>query len=208
MGVLDIVSCTVWAFGVFCVEQYGRFGYCVSISPGVLGIVSRSVRAFWVLCLEQAMRNYDRQAIKATWQPFIYWLEKALNSLEPVPSRTALYRGIGIPFIMRTFYTGKVVTWPSFTSTSVNHDVATSFLSSGSGLVFVLRTRQGRAVGHLSEFPWEEEVLLPGNSQFRVERLMEPIFGDAGEIIEKEITSEMAAQKSQVIIYMTEVGQK
>eukprot|EP01004_Peranema_trichophorum_P006378 NODE_519_length_2644_cov_35.337564_g444_i2.p1 GENE.NODE_519_length_2644_cov_35.337564_g444_i2~~NODE_519_length_2644_cov_35.337564_g444_i2.p1 ORF type:complete len:828 (-),score=154.02 NODE_519_length_2644_cov_35.337564_g444_i2:160-2589(-) len=137
------------------------------------------------------------------WEPFIFWVESALLSIEPISETVPLYRGVNkikgkVEYSMREYYRGNKVIWPAFSSSSTDKDVALSFLSNKHGLLFQLTSYNGRKIHMYSDFPWEDEVLFPSNSVFKVVSNSEPIYDDLnGEVIQNPIREKRALEVSK-----------
>ena len=119
----------------------------------------------------KAMRDNCREGLNL-WREFIWFLDQAL--LDPrfkgnkAPA-AILWRGVKLRFPLDRYAKDKIVTWPSFSSTSTSTAVAKGF-GDGVGTRFRLLDCGGAAmdIAKYSKFPEEEEWLLPSNSRFMV----------------------------------------
>eukprot|EP01006_Ploeotia_vitrea_P023469 TRINITY_DN55964_c0_g1_i1.p1 TRINITY_DN55964_c0_g1~~TRINITY_DN55964_c0_g1_i1.p1 ORF type:complete len:857 (+),score=115.26 TRINITY_DN55964_c0_g1_i1:47-2572(+) len=118
----------------------------------------------------RVMREGDTDGIEL-WRPIIYYVEEGLKCLPPTSGR--VLRGIRVPNLdVQQFKPGAELTWAAFSSTSLNYRVAVFFLREEKGVVFDIRDQKcGRLISPYSQFPMEEEVLLPPNQKLRVESL-------------------------------------
>jgi len=109
------------------------------------------------------------------WYPYIWHLNEALDSLEPVSAR--VYRGVSAKLDLQMYATGKEVMWSAYSSTSTSSSVAIDFFSAKGageqGVLFVIEAQTGRDISSCSAYPDEAELLLPRNSQFVVTGISE-----------------------------------
>ena len=123
--------------------------------------------------MNASMRKRDETALNL-WRPFIFHLDKALAKLSCFTQ--TLWRGVGVTFDDRVYAHGEIVSWPAFSSSSLDIRVAQDFFMGKEqevregGTLFLLKTKYGRRVYTYSKFPEEREVLFPSNSTFRVTR--------------------------------------
>eukprot|EP00668_Euglena_longa_P033649 GGOE01043248.1.p2 GENE.GGOE01043248.1~~GGOE01043248.1.p2 ORF type:complete len:473 (-),score=149.25 GGOE01043248.1:226-1644(-) len=121
-----------------------------------------------------AMRDRDPVRI-AFWRPMIFYLTKALGRL-PCAGAQTLYRGISSAVSPAIYSAGKTVTWPSFSSSTMEAAVASDFLKGAPAVtVFHIQSERPRAIAVFSQFPEEEEFLFPAGSILKVDRVEEEV---------------------------------
>ena len=96
---------------------------------------------------------------------------KKILAATPKENRTkTVYRGVNVQFSAEA---GQIVRFGSYTSTTANVAVAEEFQKTASGTLFVIVTKIGAPIKMLSQFPEEDEVLLPPCEAFSVDRVEE-----------------------------------
>eukprot|EP01006_Ploeotia_vitrea_P063040 TRINITY_DN84843_c0_g1_i1.p2 TRINITY_DN84843_c0_g1~~TRINITY_DN84843_c0_g1_i1.p2 ORF type:complete len:117 (-),score=10.33 TRINITY_DN84843_c0_g1_i1:58-408(-) len=107
------------------------------------------------------MRSANKEELHR-WRTVVYHLHHALAALPVAKGR--LLRGISLPTIDFNLYKpGTEITWSAFSSTSFNYKVA----------VYFAQAHCGRLLSPFSQFPMEEEIVLPPNTRLKVESLHE-----------------------------------
>jgi len=115
--------------------------------------------------LNAAMRKRDERMI-AFWRPFIWELDQALMALPPYVGKS--YRGISCVMDPKVYATSRRICWPSFSSASESRTVAEVFARGDAGTLFFLQSTNAKAIGTVSRFPDEAEVMFAPNSLFEV----------------------------------------
>ena len=90
---------------------------------------------------------------------------KILGSVSTGSRTKIVYRGVGIQF---HGHVGQEIRFGSYTSTTGSKSVADEFMKSVDGTMFVLKTKLGAPISILSEYPDEEEVLVPPYEVFKI----------------------------------------
>lgn len=121
--------------------------------------------------VNKALREKDRNKIEP-WKKYIFLLLHALKVLEPTKS-VELFRGANLKLenLGEKYEPGKVFTWTAFSSTSTSMVGAGKFLGNKEKVFWLLKLKEpfhGRSLKEFSEFPNEDEVLLPPNMRFKV----------------------------------------
>eukprot|EP00760_Papus_ankaliazontas_P014049 PhM_4_TR15947/c0_g3_i2/m.50137 len=106
--------------------------------------------------------------------PLIHFIEQAFTQLPKHDLMVSqLYRGLDIN-LEATYSSVSFVRWTAFSSTTASHTVVHEFLKSRpgqhstEGTIFLIRSRNGILISDFSEFPKEDEVLLPPNSLLKI----------------------------------------
>ena len=95
---------------------------------------------------------------------------KILGSLPKESQVKTVYRGTGIQFSASV---GQRIRFGSYTSTTMSKSVADRFMSgTSSGTMFIAITKLGVPIKMLSQFPNEEEVLVPPYEIFHVSSIV------------------------------------
>ena len=108
------------------------------------------------------------------YRGYILHLLKALRKLKRVPtSGTTLYRGVydtSLKFDEDHYRVGNILTWPAFTSTTLDEDVAYKFVRDAAQSIFfeIHGAFIGYSIKTFSGYPKENEVLLEPDTTFRV----------------------------------------
>ena len=132
---------------------------------------ARPVEQSFYVFLNNALASRDPAVVT----PFASYVLLLLEAMRRMPAHyEAVYRAVGIN--LRAYYgtarmNGEVVTWPRFSSCSVNVTIANDFLEGEpTGTIFAVTLTTGRArnISQFSTMPNEEEVLLSPNSRFTV----------------------------------------
>eukprot|EP00971_Amphidinium_carterae_P130785 2590737-Amphidinium_carterae.1 len=115
---------------------------------------------------------------------YIFNTERALSNMPAhVSSRAGpVFRGMNALLPRVVYAPAAKITWQSFTSCTKKQQVILSFLDKLpgrklQGSVLVIDSTTAKDISHVSEYPHEEEVLLPPNSQFEVK----VVVSDVGE---------------------------
>jgi hypothetical protein len=115
--------------------------------------------------LNAALRSREDGKFKA-WTPFIYYLNKALDSLPNI--ETTVHKGMRNSKDHANKYDGtKIVHWSGYSSTSTDIEVAKKF-AGPDGLVLVIGVLNAKNVQAYSWFGKEEaELMLSPNMEFQ-----------------------------------------
>eukprot|EP00756_Hemistasia_phaeocysticola_P037635 Hpha_TRINITY_DN16709_c3_g5::TRINITY_DN16709_c3_g5_i1::g.78186::m.78186 len=111
---------------------------------------------------------------------FIYFLQQGLQTKAyalPQQGGGRYYRGIKgvVVSALGGYESGRLVRWPSFSSSSADQGVACSFAQGGgAATVFTIKGHYCRNISPNSRFCREEEWLFPANASMRVEQLLSP----------------------------------
>lgn len=137
--------------------------------------------SFLYRTVNEALRQNDRSKFD-TFGPFCYLMFYFCNPygvkcgetfLQPFYDDVILYRGCNLTFEQIRQYRSALHTtkvWQSFTSTTKNRQLAEIF----GNTLFILHVKQCSRVAdisHFSNFPEEEEVLLPSGTCFKIEKV-------------------------------------
>ncbi len=95
---------------------------------------------------------------------------KILATQRQDSSLRVVYRGVGLKFSSKV---GETIRFGSFTSTTGKLSVSEAFQEGDDGTLFVIKTKIGASISMLSEFPNEDEVLIPPYEIFRIEKIEE-----------------------------------
>lgn len=108
--------------------------------------------------LNKALRDEDRDALK----PWFPYLKLFIAALEKLPSTIGpVWRGVSSD-VGSVFGDGKLHTWWSINSCSMDLSVVKGFLGK-MGTLFLIETVNGKNISQFSAFPNEKEVvLMPG----------------------------------------------
>lgn len=132
------------------------FKYCGMTVAEIHSIVNYTM--FGYQSLNQALRQGGES--RATHKPFEEILNSALEKLQSYDD--LVKRGGNLPpAILATHNVGNIVTYPSFTSTSVGYGFDGDH-------TFVIKSKTGKYIGPLSSSPDEEEVLFKSGARFKV----------------------------------------
>eukprot|EP01006_Ploeotia_vitrea_P024665 TRINITY_DN57481_c0_g1_i1.p1 TRINITY_DN57481_c0_g1~~TRINITY_DN57481_c0_g1_i1.p1 ORF type:complete len:235 (-),score=18.79 TRINITY_DN57481_c0_g1_i1:61-684(-) len=129
----------------------------------------------------KAMREHNPVEI-SRWRPVIYHVWSALKALPcigsshttvPSPVGLRMLRGVRMPIDARVLQVGRELCWSAFSSTSLDPKVAVAFVDGTKGVVWDIRNAGacGRLIAPFSQFPLEEEVVLPPNTKLRIESI-------------------------------------
>jgi len=126
----------------------------------------------WYEFLNSALVSSDRN-VTLKWKYYLYYLFSALRKIPPKPMQQPVYRIVNcnlLHLFPNKYKIGNILTWYSFTSTSVNISTLSTFLTQGlEKTVFIITdTFSGRDIQHYSSHPGEEEILLPPTSRFEI----------------------------------------
>jgi hypothetical protein len=115
--------------------------------------------------LNAMLRSREKSKFKA-WTPFIYYLNKALDSLPNI--ETTVYKGMWNAKDHVDKYDGtNVVQWSGYSSTSTDIEVAKKF-AGPNGLVLYINVRRAKNVQSYSWFGEKEaELMLSPNMEFQ-----------------------------------------
>jgi len=118
-------------------------------------------------------RQNAKEQLTQKWKYFIYYTQKAIISLPGPTSETILYRGQSfIPEDIGTWRKGTVIVWPAFSSCTANEAIAMKFANreKTGGVLFeiIVQVNQGCYLTDYSDYPNEQEVLLPTFCKFEV----------------------------------------
>ena len=124
--------------------------------------------------MNRALRENDKTKTD-TLAPFCYFLTEAIWSdvLANERFKATAYRGVNLdPDSIRLFQEaiGTHKCWYGFTSTSRNREVA-EFFSANVLFIIDLSCTGGLDISLYSQFPDEEEVILPPGTTFRIDRV-------------------------------------
>eukprot|EP01036_Dinobryon_divergens_P061993 gene61993-biopygen37145 len=130
--------------------------------------------------LNKALREQDRNKLK----PFvkILWLlMHALKKARPCPD-PVIYRGVKLD-LSNVYHKGQTVIWQGFTSTTTSLDVLRQNLLLGTTsprtlFHIELTSDRARMISDLSMNSGEKDVLLPPNSRFEVESVLNSSIDD------------------------------
>jgi len=97
------------------------------------------------------------------------------DSLKTLPSFNGqVYRGVDFKVSENIYREGAIVTWNQCSSTSSDPRVIKEFLGGkngkAEGTIFIIHSRRGKSISHLSQYPEEKEVLFMANTQLRVQK--------------------------------------
>mmetsp|Transcript_13987 Transcript_13987/g.27769 ORF Transcript_13987/g.27769 Transcript_13987/m.27769 type:complete len:298 (-) Transcript_13987:229-1122(-) len=155
MAILQIVNVSMADSLVAAVLAYTKETPNVYLK---LNMACRTPGGYWDRVLE-AFRDY------------LYHLDRSIQALPNFSGQA--FRGITDSSLSAAYRVGDVVTWQQFSSTSKVARQAFTFLvkdgNTLSGSLFVLQVLTGKELELCSEYPQEQEVLLPLNSHFRVD---------------------------------------
>ena len=121
--------------------------------------------------LNRALRNRKSDAGPfQLWQPFLFFLMRALDRLPPW--KGTVFRGgnegIDQATVHRDYPRGRPIQWAAFSSTSLSARAVRPFVDKKVGVIFNIKVVTGRDIGKYSYFPKENEVLLTPNTRFTV----------------------------------------
>eukprot|EP01106_Pelomyxa_sp_JSP_P003940 TRINITY_DN1599_c0_g1_i1.p1 TRINITY_DN1599_c0_g1~~TRINITY_DN1599_c0_g1_i1.p1 ORF type:complete len:355 (-),score=37.74 TRINITY_DN1599_c0_g1_i1:227-1291(-) len=116
--------------------------------------------------MNKAMREENQAALEQL-RPMIFHVSVALSKLPCVPA-CCVYRGINVVLEKTAYRRDSEFIWNAFSSTSRNVEVGKSFCAGAVGTLFLLHVNTGKNISQYSQFPNEEEVLMPPNSRFHV----------------------------------------
>lgn len=132
-----------------------------------------SAESFLYKLVNISLRNNDLSKID-TLGPFCYLLYHRLR-LDRVRGDQILYRGMNLTDEMLNEYkqtVGKEVTWPAFTSTSKNRQVAEIYSANTLFTIFLKDTwRPQNDISQISYYPDEQEVLLSPFHKFTINKV-------------------------------------
>ena len=107
--------------------------------------------------------------------------DKAVEGLKKLPDiKREVYRGVGLTQqeFNDQYKPAATVTFPSFSSTSLNKAVSTGFAAREAqggkvGLLLIMQVTKGKDIGDLSLYQEEKEVLLAPNATFKVDKIID-----------------------------------
>lgn len=115
--------------------------------------------------LNKALRSENRNDLKI-WFKYLKLFDSALELL-PSMSIT-LWRGISAD-VGASFKKNQIITWWSYNSCTSSVKVIENFLGSNSGsTLFLIEAINGKDISAYTQYPAEDEVMLPMGSTFRV----------------------------------------
>jgi hypothetical protein len=112
--------------------------------------------------------NLAKRKIPDNFLPFLDCLIKGLNKL---PNYTGtVYRGIKNLKLTNDmkYQKDKNIVWVAFTSTTTSFNVMKEQFVPECGTRIILYVEEGKDISNFSNFPYESEILLLPNTQFRV----------------------------------------
>ena len=124
--------------------------------------------------INKALAERDDNALY-NYRGYILHLLKALRRLRPVnPREVTLYRGIKgefVKFKKEHYKEGSTMTWPAFTSTTTNEDVAYKFMEKSTlPIIFEIHGAfVGYSIKEFSKHSNEDEILLEPEITFRID---------------------------------------
>jgi len=113
--------------------------------------------------LNAAMRAGDVEALKP-FRDYIYYLTKTLEKIPPSTGVTSVYRGIDCK--LDNYREGTRIVWPSFSSSTLDANVAVQFMKGQKGTLFLINAKTPRLIERYSALKNEQEVLFLPNSKF------------------------------------------
>ncbi|WP_052349363.1 eCIS core domain-containing protein [Planktothrix mougeotii] len=107
--------------------------------------------------------------------------DKAVEGLKKLPDiKREVYRGVGLTQqeFKDQYKPAATVTFPSFSSTSLDRKVSRSFATREAqggkvGLLLIMQVTKGKDIGDLSLYQKEKEVLLAPNATFKVDKIID-----------------------------------
>eukprot|EP00759_Apiculatamorpha_spiralis_P045400 PhF_6_TR42167/c0_g1_i7/m.63755 len=144
------------------------------------------------------LRENDVPTIQR-YRPLIYHILEAFKLLPKYKlqnEKPQLYRGLDKN--LREIYKDVAfMMWHQFNSSSASHTCVPNFVKKDEGSIFLLKCHHGIAIKDFSEFPHEDEVLLPPNTLLKIE----------GEVSEgmKDLLGKQMGDISIANIFMCEV---
>ena len=211
--------------------------FVANVVAAGLKAAPRDIFAMYVYTLErppfyyvvnQAMRlpdtNDEEKAEKKDrikkQNDIIYHLTTSFDCLQhSTDTVTTVYRGVKKKFINLSLYKpGKEVTWPPFSSTSLNLDIAANFADDG--VVFVIEAKNICApnIADFSRYPEEKELVYGPDSAFKVKNIFGYSISSIRLILEcvqrgKDPTrfrpgldEQQSEDQTAVIVYMTQMA--
>ena len=130
---------------------------------------------FLYAVLNAAIREYDESKVR-TLGPMCVLINAHLSQRITLPGEQTVYRGMTLTDEMIQEYSeavGQDISWPAFTSTSKNRDVAELFAGNTLCIITLNQGRfaHGGDISHLSHMPDEDEFLLSIGFMLLVEKV-------------------------------------
>eukprot|EP01012_Entosiphon_sulcatum_P016671 TRINITY_DN21591_c0_g1_i1.p1 TRINITY_DN21591_c0_g1~~TRINITY_DN21591_c0_g1_i1.p1 ORF type:complete len:362 (-),score=38.09 TRINITY_DN21591_c0_g1_i1:131-1150(-) len=113
-------------------------------------------------CVSRSMRS-GAEADAFKFRQFVYHMSNTITTLPPYIGE--VFRGVRGTVTSRHYHSGAAFVWSQFTSATKLMPVATACEPL---TVFIIASRTGRLISHLSPRPNDEEVVFLPNSVFRV----------------------------------------
>jgi len=129
------------------------------------------------------------------WKKFIYHLLHGLNSL-PFFSAT-VYRGIKKWYFPQDkLEEGLQFSWNAFTSFTTSKQTAEGF-AGDTGVLFVMTSKNGRAIESFSAIPSEREVLCPACTMFEIQS-----WTKVGSVLQVNLKVIVTPQSDKVVLWV------
>jgi ubiquitin len=121
---------------------------------------------------ETLQKDHEKGQGSTDWKIFTWFLLRAIKDL-PGPSNVVVFRGQNrvLPEV-KSWAVGTEIVWPAFTSTSMSEVVARGFAQNLFFKIQLPQKKIGATLDKVSQFPSENEVLLPAFTKFQITKII------------------------------------
>ena len=102
--------------------------------------------------------------------PYVQCLTEALNMLPNYKGE--VYRTVTEQFDRKLYTKGNIITWPIFSTASLDWNNGNFDFSKKCGTIFIIKTKNAKIIKEYSQYPEDSEVMLLPNTQYKVTRFL------------------------------------
>jgi len=100
------------------------------------------------------------------WQPYVQSLYQGIGQIPEI--KAEVYRAVDFKFDPEVFAIGNKLKWTTFSMCSSEWKNASEMIRLKRGIVFIIKSLTGRAVGKYSKYPVDSEVIFLPDTEFRI----------------------------------------
>jgi ankyrin repeat protein len=100
------------------------------------------------------------------WEPFIMSLYQGIELLPPFIGE--VYRGVKMSYDPKLFAVGNILLWDTFSIATKNYSNCIDLINNKLGMIFIIKSKNGRLIDKYSQNPVDEEVIFLPESSFKI----------------------------------------